>query len=147
MAIMGSTVDHTFHGLCSSFGQSVAAATLMVSIGKYFTPYYFIYMMLIICLVIGAFTYLDKISKKPHTNRGAFQNYVCSVYDQYTGREIESALYAIGEQQSKMLTAGTPKNQARIHRYNGSSSNLPGLESPRLNRKLRKQHNSSLQRL
>ena len=140
MVILRGTVDHSFPQLFSTIGQAVAATTLIVSVGKIFTQYYFIFVMAAILLVIGTFSYIDVILKSPQAKRSSLQNYMYSVYERYTGKEVESVLYSLTEQQAKMLTTGTPKNLSGIQlhaikstRFGGSNTNLA--ETPKLKRK------------
>ena len=135
--IVDGTVDHTFSSLIHTIGQSIAAATLMVSIGKALTQYYFCLMMTLIIMIIGTLSYIDILRRRPQINRGYIQNYIYTAYERITEKEVDTAIYNIMDQQAKLLTNATPKNQAvrRFHKHGESSHSLMSLESPKLGRK------------
>ena len=53
-------LDKTFQGFLNSFGIAIITCTLIVSIGKYITPYYFFYSitsLLIILIILTSYNY------------------------------------------------------------------------------------------
>lgn len=138
--MLALTVDHTFPALFSSIGLAIVAATLIVSLGKAISQYYFLVMMMAILAIIGTLLYIDIVRQRPQAKRGRFQHYVYSVYQAITEREVNEALYNIAEQHSRLLINGTPRNQSArlLGRLGGSNPNLTSLESPKLNKRLKK---------
>lgn len=135
-----ATLDHTFQNLFSSFGQTLAAVTMTVSMGKVLTEYYFALLMTVICVVIGTFSYIDIIKRKPHLKRRPFHNYVYSAYEGLVENETDKAVNNTMEGQKKLLTSGTPKKKLVNHsfQYSGSTQNLTSLGSPRLGKTIKK---------
>ena len=139
-ALFGSTIDHTFSNLFSTIGKSITAVTLIVSIGKAVTQYYFVILMTIIIIIIGTLSYIDLMRKYPGLKKGFIQNRIYKAYERFTERDVDRALYNIMNQQAKLLTHSTPKNQA-AHRMSplvGSNLSLSTLDSPRFSSKYRK---------
>lgn len=139
-ALFGSTIDHTFPSLFSTIGKSITVVTLIVSIGKALTQYYFFILMTIIIIIIGTLSYIDLMRKHPGLKRGFIQNHIYKAYEKFTERDVDSSLYNIINQQAKILTNSTPKNQAarRLSPMIGSNPNLSTLDSPSFSSKYRK---------
>ena len=135
------TLDHTFSNLFSTVAKSITAVTLTVSIGKALTQYYFVILMAILIIIMGTLSYIDLIRKQPQARRGYFQNHLYAAYERVTERHIDTVLYNIASQQSKLLTNSTPRNQSAHHQLSnisGSDPNLAAFGSPRLGNKCKK---------
>ena len=146
--LLGGSLDYTFSQLISTFGKSITAATLLVSIGKAVTDHYFFILMTIIAVIVGTLSYIDFTRKQLQVERGYFQNRIYTAYEKLIEeKEVDSALYSIVNQQAKLLTSSTPKNQAArsLGRNSGSNSNLSSLESPKFGSKQNKKRGKETQ--
>ena len=139
--LLGGSLDYTFPQFISTFGKSITTATLLVSIGKALTDHYFVILMTIIAVIVGTLSYIDFTRQQPQVERGYFQNRIYTVFEKLIEeKEVDSALYSIVNQQAKLLTSATPKNQAvrNLGRNSGSNPNLSSLESPKFGGKQNK---------